>query len=284
MSDLSETASWVPGIYELETVDPVQGGPTGVSNTQAGQLANRTGYLKAHVDDLEAAVAAIQAALGVLPDTQAAGNSSQSYATTAFVHRAQGGFVSVDISAGGNVVLTSDQWGCAVIILTGALPGNTNVIFPARGDIWLVVNRTTGSAKTTCKTASGSGVTVAQGRSKAIFCDGTNVGSSETDLSTRPRTISAATLLAAGDDVTVDFSASVFALTLPASPQDGDQVRIRGNFLTSNLTVLRNGKLIADETGTAQGADYQINRNNASDVLTYVVPTTGSAYWLVTQG
>lgn len=284
MSNLSESATWVAGIYQLETSDPVQGGPTGVSNDQASQLADRTAYLKQHVDTLESAVAALQDALAALPPTRAAGDSSQNYATTAFVHRAQGGFVAVDISAGGNVALSSDQWGCAIIILIGAIPGNTNVLFPARGDLWLVINRTTGAGKVTCKTAAGTGVTVAQNRSKAVFGDGTNIGASETDLSTRPRTISAATTLAPGDEVTVDFSGGVFALTLPAAPQDGDQVKIRGNFLTSNLTVLRNGKLIGDENGTPQATDYQINRNNASDVLTYVVPATGSSYWLITQG
>ena len=55
MADLPESNTWEAGIYQIELTDPVQGGLTGVSNTQAKQLANRTAYLKDRVDTLEAA-------------------------------------------------------------------------------------------------------------------------------------------------------------------------------------------------------------------------------------
>jgi len=42
MAYLAESSTWESGIYQLETADPVQGGAAGVSNTQPGQLANRT--------------------------------------------------------------------------------------------------------------------------------------------------------------------------------------------------------------------------------------------------
>ncbi|WEE25248.1 hypothetical protein [Aeromonas hydrophila] len=53
MANLQEVVSWEAGIYQLETGDPVLGGPGGVSNKQAQALANRTAYLKKHVDDIE---------------------------------------------------------------------------------------------------------------------------------------------------------------------------------------------------------------------------------------
>lgn len=46
MANLIEQAVWQEGIYQLETSDPVMGGPDGVDNRQAKQLANRTAYLK----------------------------------------------------------------------------------------------------------------------------------------------------------------------------------------------------------------------------------------------
>ena len=55
MTDLTENPIYEPGIYQLELLDPVVGGPGGTSNAQAQQLANRTAYLKAHVDALETA-------------------------------------------------------------------------------------------------------------------------------------------------------------------------------------------------------------------------------------
>ncbi|WP_233958211.1 phage tail protein [Pectobacterium versatile] len=46
MANLSEQESWIDGIYQLETSDPVVAGPGGISNRQAEQLASRTAYLK----------------------------------------------------------------------------------------------------------------------------------------------------------------------------------------------------------------------------------------------
>lgn len=45
MANLHEDAIWEEGIYQLETTDVVLGGPDGISNKQAQQLANRTAYL-----------------------------------------------------------------------------------------------------------------------------------------------------------------------------------------------------------------------------------------------
>lgn len=53
MANLQEVVSWEAGIYQLEIGDPVLGGPGGISNKQAQALANRTAYLKKHVDDIE---------------------------------------------------------------------------------------------------------------------------------------------------------------------------------------------------------------------------------------
>ncbi|KVN57523.1 hypothetical protein [Burkholderia stagnalis] len=46
MADLVEASKWEAGVYQLETSDPVEGGPDGIDNVQARQLGNRTRYLK----------------------------------------------------------------------------------------------------------------------------------------------------------------------------------------------------------------------------------------------
>lgn len=53
MASVPETPAWEPGIYQLETTDPVLGGADGIDNLQAKQLANRTAYLKGAIEDLE---------------------------------------------------------------------------------------------------------------------------------------------------------------------------------------------------------------------------------------
>lgn len=51
MANLTETSSFV-SVYQLETSDPVMGGPGGISNRQSQELANRTKWLKDQVDAL----------------------------------------------------------------------------------------------------------------------------------------------------------------------------------------------------------------------------------------
>lgn len=46
MTKLTETTQWEDDIYQIRTTDPLLGGPDGISNLQAEQLANRTCFLK----------------------------------------------------------------------------------------------------------------------------------------------------------------------------------------------------------------------------------------------
>lgn len=55
MANLPESPTWVSGIYQIEATDPVVGGPDGISNLQAKQLANRTAWLKQVADEVIAA-------------------------------------------------------------------------------------------------------------------------------------------------------------------------------------------------------------------------------------
>ena len=52
MANLTLTRQWVENIYQLETSDPVMGGPDGIDNRQAKELGARTNYLKDQVDGI----------------------------------------------------------------------------------------------------------------------------------------------------------------------------------------------------------------------------------------
>ncbi|MEX2155128.1 MAG: hypothetical protein WD825_17415 [Gemmatimonadaceae bacterium] len=60
MAFLVEVEDYEAGVYQLETTDPVEGGPGGIANAQAQSLANRAKYLKAHLDAAEADIASIE--------------------------------------------------------------------------------------------------------------------------------------------------------------------------------------------------------------------------------
>lgn len=72
-----------------------------------------------------------------------------------------------------NVTLTSLQSGKPIIVITGALAANLNLIFPAIVGQWIVINSTTGQFAITAKTPSGTGVPV--NAVSSIVGDGTNI-------------------------------------------------------------------------------------------------------------
>ncbi len=74
MANLTETASWEPSIYRIETTDPVIGGEDGISNVQAKLLGNRTLYLKQVADDHEERVGDLETATGSLARIIGAGS------------------------------------------------------------------------------------------------------------------------------------------------------------------------------------------------------------------
>lgn len=191
MANQPEIVQYDAGVYQIETVDAVDGGVGSVTNRPLLSLSNRTAWLKKHVDDIESGTYLVDAyapkaspALTGIPTapTQAAGDNSTKLATTAFVQRATNGFVAVNVSGSANIVLNQQQYGCAMIFLTGALTGNISIIFPAASGVWMIYNSSTGNFSITCKTASGAGTVVSSGASSLIFCDGSNVGLQQTDF------------------------------------------------------------------------------------------------------
>ncbi|MGP3283879.1 phage tail protein [Serratia bockelmannii] len=104
MANLPETPQWEDGVYQIEVSDPVLGGPDGISNRQAKQLASRTSYLKQKVEkggtDLAAHIAAADPHTQYAPKasptftgtptapTPAANDNSKKLVTTEFVARA----------------------------------------------------------------------------------------------------------------------------------------------------------------------------------------------------
>ncbi|EEC2773323.1 tail fiber protein [Salmonella enterica] len=57
MGKLTELEQWDEDIYQIETSDPVLGGPEGLSNRPQKQLANRTLWLKKRLEDANNALA-----------------------------------------------------------------------------------------------------------------------------------------------------------------------------------------------------------------------------------
>ncbi|EAQ6104115.1 hypothetical protein DRK59_07200 [Salmonella enterica subsp. diarizonae] len=57
MGKLTEIEQWDEDVYQIETSDPVLGGPEGITNKPAKQLANRTQWLKKRLEEADNALA-----------------------------------------------------------------------------------------------------------------------------------------------------------------------------------------------------------------------------------
>lgn len=79
------------------------------------------------------------------------------------------------VGGGVTVTLSVAESRNPIILLTGVLTANINVVMPAVGRQWVIANNTSGAFSLTVKTASGSGVSVPQASSMQLYCDGANV-------------------------------------------------------------------------------------------------------------
>ena len=148
-------------------------------------LTPLTAFIRTLLDDEDAAAA--RATLGAAPlaspsltgtptvPTAADGTNTTQIASTAFVQSAVGGYLSKSV-IGGTVTLSDLEASNPVIGFSGTLTRNLVVVVPTTlKRLWAVYNATSGAFTLTVKTATGSGVTVAQGKRNLVYTDGTNV-------------------------------------------------------------------------------------------------------------
>ena len=72
---------WAEGIYQLETTDPVLGGPNGIANRQAKELAARTQYLKKKQEEYKPGAASTTKA-GIVQLSSVTNSNSEELAAT----------------------------------------------------------------------------------------------------------------------------------------------------------------------------------------------------------
>lgn len=189
MANLAETSSYDSGVYQIETTDPVVGGSSGLSNVPLKNLANRTKYLKEHVDALENSMS------GTAPinsptftgsptaPTQALGDSTTKLANTDFVQKTIGGKLTKAVTGGSNVTLTAVEAGNGILEFTGVLTANIAVIVPgAPTRSWIIKNSTSGPYTITVRTSGGTGPVCSQGYNAQVWTDGTNCYDARTDF------------------------------------------------------------------------------------------------------
>jgi len=79
---------------------------------------------------------------------------------------------------------TTDEARCAVLECSGAPGAAATVICPAFSKVYIIKNSVTGGYAVTLKTSAGTGISVPNGSTALLYCDGTNVVSGATYMAT----------------------------------------------------------------------------------------------------
>ena len=146
------------------------------------------------------------------------------------IDRAFGGTTTLNaVSASGTVALTVNQYQAPIIAIQGLQSANINYQLPAGvGGFWFVFNNASGSGFSTIFSSAGGGstVTLAQGRTTAVICDGTNVGLADTSIPS-----------AGGSTTQVQYNLSGQLAGSSGFVFDGTNVGIGTTTLNANLHV-----------------------------------------------
>lgn len=84
-------------------------------------------------------------------------------------------YTSIDVAGTGNYVLSGSELNRIAYDLTGLLTGDRYIIVPNTVQQYWITNDTTGAYNLEVKTLAGTGVTINQGQSAIMYCNGTNV-------------------------------------------------------------------------------------------------------------
>lgn len=148
-----------------------------------------------------------------------------------------------------NVTLTPLQYGKPVIVISGLLTANLNLIFPNIAGEWLVINNTTGAYTVTCKTVAGTGVVV--NTAQILVGDATNIYNGNLD----------ATALLGANVASAGGTADALTVTLASTVRSWAQiagipfwVRAASANATTTPTVAVNGLTAKTEVKGAGSA------------------------------
>ncbi|CAB4122818.1 hypothetical protein UFOVP28_50 [uncultured Caudovirales phage] len=117
----------------------------------------------------------------MIPDSGSAVNTWGTLINSSFItliDTAVAGYQSIALADADYTLSVSngstDQSRTAVLAFTGAITANRNIICPAVSKKYTIVNNCTGAFSLVVKTLAGSGITVPNGTTMSVWCDGTN--------------------------------------------------------------------------------------------------------------
>lgn len=153
------------------------------------------------------------------------------------LEQAVAGIGNITVSGSSNYTLTStngasDEARNAVLNITGTLTAAINVICPTASKTYIVKNGTTGGYAITLKTSAGTGISVPNGSTMLLYCDGANVVEGVTKINGTATNATTATNLAGGSAGSIPYQTASGATSQLAAGTNGYVLTLSGGLPT----------------------------------------------------
>lgn len=164
------------------------------------------------------------------------------------------------------------------IVATGSPGAARNVICPAASKLYFLYNNVTGGHALTLKTLSGSGITVPNGKTMALYCNGTNVTDAITNLSSF--TIGGFTLTLGGNATFANAFTTVgaYGVTLTATNTTSVTLPTTGTLATLAGTETLTNKRVNPRVDTIASAATITPTADTCDVYTVTALATNPTF------
>jgi hypothetical protein len=185
------------------------------------------------------------------------------------IEQAITGIESVSLTNLTNYTLTAanavaDQSRNAVLVFTGVLSANCNVIAPAVNKVYVISNQTTGGKNVNITMGSGTNVAVANGTNQLVYCNGTSFKSA------------------------IDVNAIIGNLAVSGNSTVSGNVTVGTNVVMGNTLTTTNGNLSLRSTTSNvvnfQGTTGALTPPTGTTAQRPSSPVVGMSRWNTTLG
>lgn len=172
---------------------------------------------------------------------------------TSMLEEAIAGLASISTWAGASHTLTTadgttSESRCAILQCSGAPGAAATVVCPAVTKLYVLKNEVTGGYAVTLKTASGTGISVPNGKAMWLYCDGTNVVDATTHLSSL--TLGSALPVASGGTAATTAAGARVSLLPTYAGNAGKVLAVNGGATDTEWIAAAVGSVTSVATGT----------------------------------
>ena len=202
----------------------------------------------------------LQLALPVTGELQGTWGTVVNDNITSMIEQAIAGLATVSTWTAASHTLTTangttDEARCAVLECSGAPGAAATVVCPALSKVYVIKNSVTGGYAVTLKTSAGTGISVPNGSTALLYCDGTNVVSGATYMATLSTT--QVDILAQGDLRLQDTTGGEYvALQAPATIATSYTLTLPVDDGTAGQALITDGSGVLSWSTAASGDVY----------------------------